>query len=534
LQVAFAEIAGQAGWSDAIVFGERGVTVDGAPKAFAQDQLGVGNVEIGMKLRAGRALNTVVRPERLLVVRRVDCVGKGFEVVGAGEGDVARGVPVLGEDDVVEAGSERVDTGNDLVAVGNGQRAAGHEVNLHVDDQEGVGVAKGEGHEPLYEHESGIGSTGARQYPQRVIPRQTMLRRFRLRLNLRLLGAVALCAMVCCGLESVGQETTRLPDAPSSLVDAQRQAGQVITGSISGTVTDVSGAYVSGAKVTLVIGLPKKPMTAVSGSDGRFLLSGVPAGKFILTVEADGLAPGTQTGTLNVGEAYDMREIALPVASVATQVDAMSVHDQAEEEIKVEEHQRLLGVIPNFYVAYNWNAAPLSTGQKYKLAAMNTIDPINIVIAGAIAGYQQANNDFIGYGQGAAGYGKRFGANYGDLAVGTFVGGAILPSLLHQDPRYFYMGKGTVMHRFWYAMSSAVICKGDNGKWQPNYSSIGGDVAAGAIANAYYPASDRDGASTVITQGLIGALTDGLGNVVQEFVFKKVTRHSPNYSSTTP
>ena len=246
------------------------------------------------------------------------------------------------------------------------------------------------------------------------------------------------------------------------------------------------------------------------------------------------MAPSTQAGNLDVGEDYEIREIALQVAAVATQVDAMSVHDQAEEEIKVEEHQRLLGVVPNFYVAYNWNAAPLSTGQKYKLAAMNTIDPINIGIAGAIAGYQQANNDFIGYGQGAAGYGKRFGANFGDLAVGTFVGGAILPSLLHQDPRYFYMGRGTVMHRFWYAMASAVICRGDNGKWQPNYSSIGGDVAAGAIANAYYPASDRDGASTVITQGLIGALSDGLGNVVQEFLFKKVTRHSPNYSSTTP
>ena len=90
------------------------------------------------------------------------------------------------------------------------------------------------------------------------------------------------------------------------------------------------------------------------------------------------------------------------------------------------------------------------------------------------------------------------------------------------------------MHRFWYAMASAVICKGDNGKWQPNYSSIGGDVAAGAIANVYYPASDRDGASTVITQGVIGALADGLGNVVQEFVFKRVTPHSAKYASTTP
>ena len=338
-------------------------------------------------------------------------------------------------------------------------------------------------------------------------------------------------------MESAAQDpgaAARLPDAPSSMVEVQKQAGQLVTGSISGMVTDSDGAAVSGAQLTLAIDSLKKPMTAVSGGDGRFLFSGVPAGKFILSVEADGLAPETQTGTLDAGEGYEIREIALPVASVATQVDAMSVHDQAEEEIKVEEKQRLVGIVPNFYVAYNWNAAPLSTGQKYRLAVKNSIDPANIVIAGAIAGYQQWQNDFSGYGQGAAGYGKRFGANYGDVVVGTFVGGAILPSILHQDPRYFYMGKGTVTHRLLYAMASAVICKGDNGKWQPNYSSIGGDVAAGAIANVYYPASDRDGASTVITQGLIGALADGAGNVVQEFLFKKVTRHSPNYSSTTP
>ncbi len=365
-----------------------------------------------------------------------------------------------------------------------------------------------------------------------------MLRRSRSWLDLRLLGVAALCAVVCCPLKSVAQDpggVAKLPDAPSSsMAQAQKKAEVLVTGSIAGTVTDASGAFVSGAQLTLAIESVKKPMTAVSDSDGRFLFSGVPAGKFTITVEADGMAPSTQAGNLDVGEDYEIRELVLQVASVATQVDAMSVHDQAEEEIKVEEHQRLIGIVPNFYVAYNWNAAPLSSKQKFKLAWKNTIDPVNIGISAAIAGYQQYNNDFNGYGSGIGGYGKRFGANMGDLAVGTFVGGAILPSILHQDPRYFYMGRGTVMHRFWYAMASAVICRGDNGKWQPNYSSIGGDVAAGAIANVYYPKSDQDGASIVIEQGLIGAAADGLGNVVQEFLFKKVTRHSPNYSSTTP
>jgi hypothetical protein len=539
LQVAFAEITGKAGGSGAIVFGEGGVAVDRAPEALAQDELGVGDVEIGVKLRAGRALDAVVWPEGLLAVGRVDGVGERLEVVGAGKGDMACRVPVLGEDDVIEAGGQGVDAGDDFVAAGDGKGTAGQEVQLHVDDQESVGGTKRESHELLYEAGrctgGGIGAFGGRQYPQKVICRSTLPRPFWRWLDFRLLGVAAMCALICWPLRSVAQDAgraARLPDAPSSMLEAQ--AVPLVTGSVSGTVTDVSGAFVSGAQLTLSVNSLKKPLTAVSGSDGRFFITGVPAGKFNLTIEADGFATQTKAGALDAGEGYEIREIALPIAAVATQVDAMSVHEQAEEEIKVEEHQRLLGVVPNFYVAYNWNAAPLSTGQKYKLAAMNTIDPINIGIAGAIAGYQQANNDFIGYGQGAVGYAKRFGANFGDLAVGTFVGGAILPALLHQDPRYFYMGRGTVMHRFWYAMASAVICKGDNGKWQPNYSSIGGDVAAGAIANVYYPASDRDGASTVITQGLIGALSDGLGNVVQEFVFKRVTPHSPKYASTTP
>ena len=318
------------------------------------------------------------------------------------------------------------------------------------------------------------------------------------------------------------------------MMAAQKQAGQLLLGNVSGTVTDVDGAVVSGAEVTLAIDSAKQLRKTVSGSDGRFSFTGVAAGKFIVTVTAAGLANGSQAGNLEPGENYEIRPIALPVASVASEVDAMSVHDQAEQEIKIEEKQRLVGFVPNFYVAYNWDAAPLSTKQKFKLAFRNTIDPANILINGALSGYQQWRNDFNGYGQGAVGYFSRFGANEGDLAVGTFVGGAILPSILHQDPRYFYKGTGSIRSRLFYALESTVICRGDNGKWQPNYSSIGGDLAAGAIANLYYPASDRDGASLTLEQGLLGAAADGLSNIVQEFFFKKVTPHSANYPSTTP
>jgi len=354
--------------------------------------------------------------------------------------------------------------------------------------------------------------------------------------NLQLLSVLAVCAaMFCMGTGAGGQVVAvGLPEAPSSVMAAQAQTGQTVLGSIGGTVIDSDGDAVRGAQVTLTMDSESGPRKVVSGSNGEFRFAEVAAGKFTVRVAAAGMAGGSASGILQAGQSEELSAIALAVASVASEVDAMSVHDQAEVEIKQEEHQRLLGVIPNFYVAYNWNSAPLDTKQKFKLAAFNVIDPVNIGIDAAIAGYQQWQGDFNGYGPGPAGYGKRFGANYGDLFVGTFVGGAILPSILHQDPRYFYMGKGTVTHRLLYALASAVICKGDNGKWQPNYSSIGGDVAAGAIANVYYPQSDKDGASIVIEQGVLGALGDGLGNVVQEFLLKKVTPHSAQYSSTTP
>ena len=582
MQVAFAKIAGEAGGGDAIVFGEGGVAIDAGAEAFAEVEFGVGDVEVGVKRGAGGVLDAVVGPEGLFAVRCVERVSEGFEMGGAGEGDVAVGMPVLGEDDVIEAGGEGVDAGDDLIAAGDCQRAAGQEVELHVDDEKSIGGSEREGHALLYESGRGIGRSAARRYPVRVtcpqswlkhVPQESLCggrRRPRAKAplilwspfvglkphanpaklkadffgsllrpasrKLQLLGVLAVCvAMFCVGARAWGQvAVTVLPDAPSSLIAAQAQADKAMLGSISGTVTDSDGDAVRDAQVTLTIDSENPPRKVVSGSEGEFRFVGVAAGKYTISVTAAGMAGGAVSGILTTGQSEELPPIALPVASVASEVDAMSVHDQAEGEMKVEEHQRLLGIVPNFYVAYNWNSAPLNTKQKFKLAVFNVIDPVNIGIDAAIAGYQQWQGDFNGYGTGPASYGERFGANYGDLVVGTFVGGAILPSILHQDPRYFYMGKGTVMHRFLYAVASAVICKGDNGKWQPNYSSIGGDVAAGAIANVYYPKSDKDGASVVIEQGLLGALGDGLGNVVQEFLFKKVTPHSAKYSSTTP
>jgi hypothetical protein len=206
----------------------------------------------------------------------------------------------------------------------------------------------------------------------------------------------------------------------------------------------------------------------------------------------------------------------------------------AEVQIKEQEKQRVLGVIPNFYVSYVPNAVPLNSKQKFELAWKVTIDPISFGMIGAIAGIQQASDQFSGYGQGAQGYAKRYGASFADSAIGNFIGGALLPSLLKQDPRYFYKGTGSKRSRFLYALANAVICKGDNGHWQANYSNILGSLAAGGISNLYYPASDRNGAGLTFENTLIGIGATAATNIIQEFIVRKFTPNLPNPAQPKP
>ncbi len=114
------------------------------------------------------------------------------------------------------------------------------------------------------------------------------------------------------------------------------------------------------------------------------------------------------------------------------------------------------------------------------------------------------------------------------------IGGAILPSLFKQDPRYFYKGTGTIRSRAMYAIANAVICKGDNGRWQPNYSGILGGLAAGGISNLYYPASDRSGVELTFENALIGTAEGAVQNLFQEFVVRRLTPRLPNYEAGAP
>lgn len=189
----------------------------------------------------------------------------------------------------------------------------------------------------------------------------------------------------------------------------------------------------------------------------------------------------------------------------------------AEEELKQEEHQRLFGVIPNFISTSDPNAPPLTPKQKLHLAFRSAIDPFQFVAAGFDAGKSQAEDDFHGYGQGAQGYAKRYAAAYTDSFNGTMLGNAIFPILLREDPRYFRKGTGSLTRRVFYSVSTAFWSRRDNGSWGPNYSNVMGSLAAGGLANLYYPSSDR-GAALTLERAFTGAAEGAIGSLLSEFL----------------
>jgi hypothetical protein len=179
---------------------------------------------------------------------------------------------------------------------------------------------------------------------------------------------------------------------------------------------------------------------------------------------------------------------------------------------------RLFYTLPNFLTLENTGQVPpLTTKEKFKVITKGSFDYVLIPWYGFLAGLSQAEDSEEGYGQGAAGYGKRFGAYFADGTIENYVTGAILPSLLRQDPRYFQSGKGSFVHRTRYSVSRIVLTRGDNGRQQFNYSEIlGSALAAGISTYTYHPHADRTLGNTVSVWGTqVG--TDTLTLVVREF-----------------
>ena len=189
---------------------------------------------------------------------------------------------------------------------------------------------------------------------------------------------------------------------------------------------------------------------------------------------------------------------------------------RAAAELKLETKQRMAGVIPNFNTVNNGKAAPLSPGQKFHLFFKGAFDPYQFVLAGIDAGIGQAENENPGYGQGFEGYAKRYGANYADNFSGNFFGNAVLPTVLHQDPRYFRLGHGSVLHRALYSISTTFRTYGDNGKWQPAYSNLTGNLIGASISNLYYPEGDR-GLYPTLRRALSVTYQGTIGGMLQEF-----------------
>jgi len=199
-------------------------------------------------------------------------------------------------------------------------------------------------------------------------------------------------------------------------------------------------------------------------------------------------------------------------------------HQKAEEELKQQETQRVAGIMATFNTTRNPNAVPLSSGQKFRLFFRSAFDPWPFGLTAVVAGIGQAQDSTPEWGQGMQGYGKRFGAGYSDYFLGNFFGNAVLPSLMHEDPRYFQKGSGKVINRALWAAASTVWCKRDNGKWGPNWANVGGNLIGSAIGRVYYPASERTVSDTV-TDGLTVSAEGILGAEVIEFWPDLVRRH---------
>jgi hypothetical protein len=350
------------------------------------------------------------------------------------------------------------------------------------------------------------------------------------------LSAVALVLVLVPALLRAQQSNALAPTPAATLPAAPTPATSAsqTPATLTGTLIDPSGAVVPGASVTLENTAAHVRLTATTDASGDFTFTTVPPGTLTLTIVAiDFSSPAPRTLVAQPGQAIDLQAIPLALSSVNSTVEAASEHEIAAQQLKVEEKQRILGVVPNFYASYVWNAAPLSPGQKFQLALRATVDPFTFIAAGVTASIEQAQGTYAEYGPGASGFAKRYGANYADGAIGTMIGGAILPVVFHQDPRYFYKGTGSVSSRALYAVSTVFRAKGDDGHWEPNYSNILGDLAAGTISNLYYPADDR-GVQHTLDNAALALVGNAAGALVQEFLLRKLTRHPPPVTPPAP
>lgn len=295
--------------------------------------------------------------------------------------------------------------------------------------------------------------------------------------------------------------------------------------SLAGQVIDQSGALIPGARLLVRLPGHRRDREILADSEGRFTLGGLPAGEYSFVVTAPGFQSFESVPlTLHPGEERKLDPVTLAVpANHADAYVTMNRQEIATAELHAAEQQRIVG-FPDFYTSFVWNAAPLDARQKLSLGLHATTDRMAFVTAGLVASAEQIKGTFPEFGPGYKGFGKRYGAAYADGFTGKFIGGALLPSLFRQDPRYFYMGpNGTYQQRVRHAVASAFLVRGDNGHTELNYSHILGNASAGALSTFYHPASDSAG-KLALDNALLGTLGEAGVNVVRELFLKRFVR----------
>jgi hypothetical protein len=192
-------------------------------------------------------------------------------------------------------------------------------------------------------------------------------------------------------------------------------------------------------------------------------------------------------------------------------------NSKSQEQEARPKNDRIFWTLPNYLTVENAaHVSPLTTGGKFELTAKDSFDPVEIPYISLLAAISQAQNSEPAYGQGAAGYGKRYSTAFADNTIGNFMTEAIFPSMLRQDPRYFQLGKGGFWRRTGYAFSRLVVTRTDSGLSQFNYSEIAGNGIGAGIASSYHPAQDRSFSKTMSIWGT-QIMWDGVANEMKEF-----------------
>ncbi len=311
------------------------------------------------------------------------------------------------------------------------------------------------------------------------------------------------------------------------------QPANTKTGSILGTVVDIDNDPIPNATVALQAPATN-PLTVVTKDDGTFAFHDVtPGAAYQVSVTAQGFAEWNSSVTVEPGQDKTLTDVKLRIPAVERAVTVgYSSKEVAQQQFKAEEQQRSLRFIPNMYVTYESHPEPLTAAMKFHLAYKGLTHPTFFILESSWAGIQQAANT-PNWPLGAEGYGKRFGASLASGSSEMLFSNAILPSLLHQDPRYFYQGSGTKWSRAGHAILAPFVCKGDNGASQPNYSQIGGALISASLANTYYPESNRGAGLVFKSFGTDMGIHVALG-LAQEFILAKLTsrgKHSEQLST---